>query len=89
MVLKKVFSVFLEVFLCLVTYIIPPITIMTGVICQNIVFWAILLQQSWGFNVQKIKVWSKYAACWYWKIFSKIWHGHEIIGKTLKTMKCV
>lgn len=70
-----------EVLLCLATYIITPLIIGTSTVFQNIIFWTILLPQSWGFKVQKIKVWTQYAACWYWKIFSRVWHGHEIIGQ--------
>jgi len=70
-----------EALLCLATFIVPAVTIMTGMICQNIVFWTILLHQSAGFKVQKVKIWFQHMACWYWKIFSKILHGHEIFGQ--------
>ena len=69
-----------EVLICLATYIITPATILTSLVGQNVIFWAIL-QLPRRFDVHKLKVWAQHAACWYWKIFSKVWHGHEIIGE--------
>jgi len=70
-----------EAMVCMTTILIPPVTILSGFVVLNSVFWMILLHQSMGFQVQKIKVMFQYVACWYWKIFSFILHGHEVFGR--------
>ena len=67
------------------TILIPPVTILTSMIFQNMVFWVILLQQSLGYQVHKLTMWCQSATCWYWKIFSTILHGHEVLGKDGQT----
>ena len=74
------FSVFFELLICLATVGLIPATILASLVGQNIMFWTIV-QLARGFNVDTLKERAKHAAGWYWKIFSKVWHGHEIIGE--------
>ena len=76
-------SVFCELLICFATYFITPLLILTSLVGQNIIFWSLMQLQSRGFNIKAIKLWAQYGACWYWKIFSWLWHGHEIVGSSL------
>ena len=74
------FLVFFELLICLATVGLIPATILASLVGQNIMFWTIV-QLARGFNVDKLKERAKHAAGWYWKIFSKVWHGHEVFGE--------
>jgi len=65
-----------ELLICLLTYLIPPVTILLSLLIQNIVFWVVI-----KLNNKTLQVWTQKVVCWYWKLFSQLWHGHEIIGR--------
>jgi len=80
--LKAFLEFISEVFLLLITYFVTPVTILCSLIFQNILFWAVTcIRESWPLHAECFKQVVRYFTAWYWKIFSTIWNGHEIIGR--------
>lgn len=71
-----------ELFLLVVTYLVTPVTVLTSLILQNVIFWVLAhLQERFPAGATLAKNTARQAVAWYWKIFSRIWHGHEVIGR--------
>lgn len=83
-----------EAFHCILTVLLPPLNLLTGNWMCSAICWigesANTIRDSvwdrrreedsnreqWNFNLT-----AKYIVCWYWKLHSRLFHGHEIIGR--------
>jgi len=79
-----------EVLICVLTVLIPPINLLTSNwICSAICWIGELAnyvkhtrgeadrnRDEWNYNLK-----AKQIVCWFWKLHSKLFHGHEIIGR--------
>jgi len=63
-----------ETCIFLATYVITPLTVVLSLLLSNALFWTVrrvrpsLLHQA------------RHLVCAWWKLFSRVWHGHQIIG---------
>lgn len=67
-------------FLCetvcfLLTYVITPLTVILSLLLSDFIFWAVRRFRP------SLVPWARTAVSCQWKLFSRIWHGHEIIGR--------
>jgi len=79
---KEILLVCVEFALLLATYLITPFTILISLIGHNFIFWTInKLQSQFPAKVKDLRDHARVASAWYWRLFSRVWHGHEVIGR--------
>jgi len=67
-------------FLCetavfLLTYVVTPLTVVLNLLLSNFLFWTVrALCPSCLPHARSL-------VCHHWKLFSRVWHGHEILGR--------
>lgn len=63
-----------EVCIFLATYVITPLTVVLSLLLSNALFWTVRRLSP------SLLPLSRRLAAGHWKLFSRLWHGHQIIG---------
>jgi len=80
--LKELVLIVIELHLLVATYFITPLTILISLVGHNFLFWTInLLGRHLPEKAAALRGRARVLSAWYWRIFSRVWHGHEVIGR--------
>jgi len=73
--LPSAFFFLSETFVFLLTYVVTPLTVVLSLLLSDFFFWTVRHLCPSSLPLARSLV------CGHWKIFSKLWHGHEIHGR--------